>query len=79
MPLAELMSQIQELPKEDLEQDLETLSETTPPEADFVPQTPLSKKLWEIRQRAIAAGLKLLNEEEIEQELAARRGGYRES
>jgi hypothetical protein len=58
---------------------LKSESETTPPEFDFVPQTPLGKKLWEIRQRAIAAGLQLLNEEEIEQELAARRGGYRES
>jgi hypothetical protein len=58
---------------------LKSESETTPAESDFVPQTPLGKKLWEIRQRAIAAGLQLLNEEEIEQELTARRGGYRES
>jgi len=41
----------------------------------FVPQTLLGKKLWEIRQRAIADGLKLLNEDEIELELVARRGG----
>lgn len=54
---------------------LKTESETTPPESDFVPQTPLAKKLWAIRQRAIAAGLPLLNEDEIELELAARRGG----
>ncbi|WP_263627822.1 hypothetical protein [Komarekiella delphini-convector] len=40
---------------------------------------PLAKKLWEIRQQAIASGIKLLNEAEIEQELAERRGGYRES
>jgi hypothetical protein len=58
---------------------LKSESETTPPESDFVPQTPLGKKLWSIRQRAIASGLQLLNEEEIEQELAVRRGGYRES
>jgi hypothetical protein len=55
---------------------LKSDSETTLPESDFVPQTPLGKKLWEIRQRAIAAGLQLLNEDEIEQELAARRGRY---
>jgi hypothetical protein len=60
-------------------QILKSKSETTTPEAKFIPQTPLSKKLWEIRQRAIAAGLQLLNEEEIEQELAARRGGCSES
>ena len=54
---------------------LKSESETTPPESDFVPQTPLAKKLWEIRQRAIARGLRLLNEDEIEVELATRRGG----
>jgi hypothetical protein len=59
-------------------QILKSESQTTP-EAKFIPQTPLSKKLWEIRHRAIAAGLQLLNEEEIEQELAARRGGCSES
>ncbi|MBD2629479.1 hypothetical protein VB713_23410 [Anabaena cylindrica UHCC 0172] len=58
---------------------LKSESETTPPESDFVPQTPLAQKLWEIRQRAIATGLRLLNEDEIEQELAARRGGFCES
>lgn len=49
------------------------------PESEYVPQTPLAKKLWEIRTRAIASGMRLLNEAEIEQELAERRGGYRES
>lgn len=53
--------------------------ETTSPESDFVPQTPLAKKLWAIRQRAIAAGLQLLNEDDIAQEIAARRGGYRDA
>ncbi|CCH93445.1 conserved hypothetical protein [Microcystis aeruginosa PCC 9432] len=60
-------------------QILKSKSETTTPEAKFIPQTPLSKKLWEIRHRAIAAGLQLLNEDEIEQEIAARRGGCSES
>jgi hypothetical protein len=41
-------------------------------------QTPLGKKLWEIRQRAISKGLQLLSERELEEELADRRGGYRE-
>ncbi|ELR97584.1 hypothetical protein [Gloeocapsa sp. PCC 73106] len=58
---------------------LKSESETPPVKSDFVPQTPLGKKLWEIRQRAISTGLKLLNEDEIELELAARRGGYLES
>ena len=53
--------------------------ESKEPKAEYVPQTPLAKKLWDIRQRAIASGLPLLNEAEIAQELAERRGGYRES
>jgi hypothetical protein len=48
-------------------------------DADYVPQTPLAKKLWEIRRRAIASGMPLLNKIEIDQELTERRGGYRES
>ena len=54
-------------------------STVTAPKSDFVPQTALGKKLWQIRQRAIASGLQLLNEDEIEQELTIRRGGYSES
>lgn len=55
---------------------LKSQSETILPDSDFAPKTPLAQKLWEIRQRAIANGLRLLNEDEIEQELAARRGGF---
>ena len=58
---------------------LKSEPETTPTESDFVPQTPLAKKLWSIRQRAIASGLQLLSQDEIELELTARRGGFRES
>jgi hypothetical protein len=53
-------------------------SESNAVETGYTPQTPLAKKLWEIRQRAIASGLQLLSATEIEQELAERRGGYRE-
>lgn len=45
---------------------------------EFVPQTPLGKKLWGIRQRALTRGMQLLTEEELEQELVDRRGGYSE-
>ena len=55
-------------------QSLKLQTEST----EFVPQTPLGKKLWGIRQRAIAQGMQLLSEEELEQELADRRGGYGE-
>jgi hypothetical protein len=57
---------------------VEALSESDPTkQSGYIPQTPLAKKLWEIRQRAIASGMQLLNEVEIEQEIAERRGGYR--
>ena len=81
----ELLENWRELTQEKQQKVLELVerlkfeSESTPSESDFVPQTPLAKKLWEIRQRAIASGLRLLNEREIELELAARRGGLRES
>ncbi|RUR72689.1 hypothetical protein ACF3DV_06445 [Chlorogloeopsis fritschii PCC 9212] len=48
------------------------------PQPEFVPQTPLGKKLWEIRQRIVASGAPLLSDEELEQELRERRGGWRE-
>lgn len=58
---------------------LKSQSEAAAINTEYIPKTPLAKKLWEIRQRAITSGIKLLNEAEIEQELAERRGGYRES
>jgi hypothetical protein len=67
-----------ELPIEAQEQVL-ALAQSLKPEAEFVPQTALGKKLWEIRQRAIGNGITLLTEEELEQELVERRGGLRES
>jgi hypothetical protein len=68
-----------QLPPDAQEQVLEMVRSLLPqPAAAFVPETPLAKKLWEIRQRAIANGMKLLTEEELEQELAERRGGFSE-
>lgn len=40
----------------------------------FVPKTPLGKKLWELRQKAIAAQTPLKTWEELEEEIAQRRG-----
>jgi len=41
----------------------------------YSPKTPLGKKLWEIRKRAIASSeSNLLNWDELEQEIADRRG-----
>ncbi|MEH2192934.1 MAG: hypothetical protein V7K98_09860 [Nostoc sp.] len=61
----ELLEQWRELTSQKQQKVLEFVellkseSEITPPESDFVSQTPLAKKLWSIRQRAIAAGLQL--------------------
>lgn len=51
------------------------LAQSLKPQPEFVPQTELGKKLWEIRQRIVASGVPLLSDEELEQEIALRRGG----
>jgi hypothetical protein len=38
----------------------------------------LGEKLAQIRQKIVDSGVKLLTEDEVEQEKAARRGGYQE-
>jgi hypothetical protein len=47
---------------------------TSEPEP-FTPRTPLGKRLLAIRNHIIADGLPLLTQEEIEGEIAERRGG----
>lgn len=44
-------------------------------EEDFKPQTELGKRLLEIRQRAIAKGMRLLSWDEVNEEVRQRRGG----
>lgn len=43
-------------------------------EAPFKCRTPLGQRLWEIRSRLVASGEPLLGWEELEQEVAERRG-----
>jgi hypothetical protein len=43
-------------------------------EEEFHPQSPLGRELWEIRQRVVASGEPLLDWEDLERELAERRG-----
>ena len=77
---AELLKTLETAPEGAIEQTLLYLKTLLPQnEVDFQPRTALGKKLWEIRQRSIAEGTKLLTEPELQQELADRRGGYRES
>lgn len=42
---------------------------------EWQPQTALGRRLWEIRQRIIVTGEPLLSWEDLERELAERRGG----
>jgi len=44
-------------------------------EAEHVPQTPLGRRLWQIRQRIVESGGPLLDWDGIEREVAERRGG----
>jgi hypothetical protein len=39
----------------------------------FVPRTSLGEKLWNLRTRAIASGLRLLSEDEVLEEVKRRR------
>jgi hypothetical protein len=45
-----------------------------PPKEEFHPRTPLGRELWEIRQRVLESGEPLLDWEDLERELAERRG-----
>ena len=47
-------------------------------ETDYVPQTPLGQRLWQIRQRIVRSGEPLLDWDGIEREVAERRGGSRD-
>jgi hypothetical protein len=42
--------------------------------SSFKPKTPLGRRLWSIRKRIVASGETLLGWDEIEKEVAARRG-----
>ena len=54
--------------------EINTAEATREPET-FTPRTPLGKRLLAIRNHIIADGLPLLTQEEIEREIAERRGG----
>jgi hypothetical protein len=41
----------------------------------YEPRTPLGHRLWELRKQIIASGERLLSWEEIEREVAERKGG----
>ena len=44
-------------------------------DVEFVPATKFGRRLLELRRRAIAEGQRLLTREELEREVAERRGG----
>jgi hypothetical protein len=45
---------------------------------EFVPRTELGRRLWELRKKIVASGEPLLSRDEIEREVAERRGGVSE-
>ncbi len=47
---------------------------SNPSEEEFHPLTPLGRELWEIRQRVLESGQPLLDWEDLEREVADRRG-----
>ena len=47
---------------------------TSKVDQEFQPKTDLGRHLWEIRQRAIANGMKLLSQDEVLLEVRNRRG-----
>jgi hypothetical protein len=47
-------------------------------EEEFQPRTPLGQRLWEIRKRIVASGEPLLEGDDLEREIAERRGGVSE-
>jgi hypothetical protein len=49
------------------------------PEPEFQPRTDLGRRLWELRKEIVAAGAPLLDWDDLEQEIAERRGGISES
>ena len=59
---------------EDTPVDLKTVHDPI----EFEPRTPLGQVLWEVRRKLIASGEKMLTDEELEREIAERRGGIRE-
>jgi hypothetical protein len=48
------------------------------PEPEFQPKTPLGRRLWELRKQIVASGEPLLDSEDLEREIAERRGGVSE-
>lgn len=48
------------------------------PEPEFQPKTPLGRSLWELRKQIVASGEPLLDREDLEREIAERRGGVSE-
>lgn len=42
----------------------------------YTPKTPLGKKLMEMREKIITSGERMLDWEDIEEEISDRRGGY---
>lgn len=56
----------------------DTPQASIPVDKNFQPKTPLGCRLWELRKRIVASGGPLLEWDDIEREVAERRGGVSE-
>ncbi|MFY9819846.1 MAG: hypothetical protein WAM82_00585 [Thermoanaerobaculia bacterium] len=52
---------------------------TASEDKDFQPKTPLGRRLWELRKRIVVSGEPLLDWDDLEREIAERRGGVSET
>lgn len=64
---------IQLIPVRPMRKERETPA-MSPQQSSYVPKTDMGRKLWELRNKAIRAGMKLLTPSEINEEVARRRG-----
>jgi putative addiction module CopG family antidote len=55
---------------------IELLAQRKEIDEEYLPQTPLGKELWRIRQRAIAAGMQLADAEDIADEISSQRNRH---
>jgi hypothetical protein len=57
-------------------QKLQKTEQVQASEPEYVPKTPLSQRLKELRQQAIASGMQLASAEELEGEMAGQRNRH---
>ena len=73
-----LLNKWQTLDADDQEKVIAFIDSLQQKKADYQPKTELGKKLWELRLKSLGKQPLLNTWEEVDQELAQRRGGVQE-